>query len=82
MGTEVPAGYTFSLVLPLMYKDNYATADKTKHMLCAPQRRRCHVSKPWVGCFVLHVRLPPGTSLINDNAQPSGNVEISTHGGE
>lgn len=58
--TEVPAGYTFSLVLTLIYKVNYATADKTKHTLHALQRRCCHVSSRscggGVGCFILRVR--------------------------
>lgn len=57
--TEVPAGYTFNLVLTLIYKDNYATADKTKHTLHALQRRCCHVSSRSCGggggCFILRV---------------------------
>lgn len=50
---------TFSLVLTLIYKDNYATADKTKYMLHALQRRCCNVSShSWeggLGRFILHL---------------------------
>lgn len=34
---KVPARYTFSHVLTLIYENNYTTADKTKHMFHALQ---------------------------------------------
>lgn len=80
--TEVPAGYTFNLVLTLIYKDNYATADKTKHTLHALQRRCCHVSSRSCGggvggmLYSACVRPPATMSPINDNTEQSSSIEI------